>query len=71
MRRTNIADNIRWLCQQAQVPEEKRNPSCLRKLYQDTQKNIRQNIEVLVEQTYMRMLESEQLTIGWSEGTAH
>ena len=71
MRRTNIADNIRWLCQQAQVPEEKGNPSCLRKLYQDTQKNIRQNIEVLVEQTYMRMLESEQLTIGWSEGTAH
>ena len=70
MRRTNIADNIRWLCQPAQVPEEKGNPRCLRKLYQDTQESIRKNIEVLVEQAYMRMLESEQLTIGWSESAA-
>mgnify|MGYP005761561009 FL=1 len=70
MRRTNIADNIRLLCQPAQVPEEKGNPRCLRKLYQDTQESIRQNIEVLVDQAYIRMLENEQLTIGWDDKIA-
>lgn len=70
IRRTNIADNIRGLCRTAQVAEEKGNPRCLRKLYQDTQEGIRKDIEVLVDQAYIRMLEMEQLTIGWDDEIA-
>lgn len=66
--RTNVADAIRHLCHDAQVPEEKGNPSCLRRLYQQTQDGILQNISVLIDQAYERLLETEQLAIGWAEG---
>ena len=65
--RTNISDSIRWVCPTACVAEEKGNPRCLRRLYQQTQDGIRQNIETLVEQAYDRMLEAEQLTAGWAK----
>lgn len=65
--RTNIADAIRHLCHDAQVAEEKGNPRCLQRMYQATQKGILQNISVLVEQAYDRLLETEQLAIGWTE----
>ena len=63
--RTSIADMIRALCPTAQVAEGKGNPRCLRKLYLQTQEGIRQNIEILVEQAYVRMLEQEQVAAGW------
>lgn len=64
--RTNVADGIRHLCRDAQVPEEKGNPRCLRRMYQETQEGILQNISVLIDQAYQNMLEKEQLTIGWA-----
>ena len=36
-----------------------------RKLYQTTQASIQENVVLLVEQAYDRLLEKEQLTIGW------
>ena len=65
--RTNVTVSIRRLCGVAQVPEEKGSPRCLRKMYQSTYKNIRRNIAQLTEQAMERMLEEEQLTVGWDK----
>ena len=58
---------IRQLCAAAKVPEEKGNPRCLKRLYQSTRAGIEDNIALLVEQTHSRLLEQEQLEIGWEE----
>ncbi len=63
--RTNVADAIRHLCHDAQVSEDKGNPRCLRLMYQRTQDGIRQNMSALIEQAYDRLLETEQVTVGW------
>ncbi|MDO4314208.1 MAG: site-specific integrase [Oscillospiraceae bacterium] len=68
LHRSNISGSIRALCRDAQVAEEKGNPRCLRKLYQTTQARIVSNISVVVEQAYDRLLETEQLAIGWNHG---
>ena len=65
MSRTNVSTGIKQLCIAAKVPEEKGNPRCLRKLYLSTREGIERNIALLVEQAQERMLEQEQLTIGW------
>lgn len=63
--RNNVTAAIRQLCAAAQVPEEKGNPRCLRKMYQATREGIERNVALLVEQAQDRLLEEEQLTIGW------
>lgn len=65
MSRTNVSTGIRQLCRAAQVPEEKGSPRCLRKLYQTTREGIERSVALLVEQTQDRLLEEEQLSIGW------
>lgn len=65
--RTSMTVCIRRLCGVAQVPDEKGSPRCLRKLYQSTYEGIERNIAPLVEQAMERMLEEEQLTIGWDK----
>lgn len=65
--RTNVSSGIRKLCGAAQVPEEKGNPRCLRRLYQETRKEIETNIKLLVEQAHDRLMETEQLSIGWEQ----
>lgn len=67
MDRTNVTLSIRRLCATAQVPEEKGNPRCLRKMYQATRESIERSIALLVEQAQSRLLEEEQLTIGWDK----
>lgn len=67
MSRSNVTTGIRQLCAAARVPEEKGSPRCLRKLYQTTREGIERNIALLVEQAQNRLLEEEQLTIGWEE----
>lgn len=67
MDRTNAAQSIRRLCPAAQVPEEKGNPRCLRKMYQVTRGGIERNVALLVEQAQDRLLEEEQLTVGWED----
>ncbi len=65
IQRTNVTKLIQGLCQDARVDEKKANPRCLKKLYQATQAGIRANLSLLMEQTYDRLLETEQLAIGW------
>lgn len=63
--RTYAAQSIRRLCPTAQVPEEKGNPRCLRKMYQATREGIERNVALLVERAKDRLLEEEQLMVGW------
>lgn len=65
--RTYVSTMIRQLCAAAQVPEEKGNPRCLKKLYQSTLATIEGNVALLVEQTLARQLEMEQMSVGWEE----
>lgn len=65
--RTTVTAVIRRLFHDASVPEEKTNPRCLRKLYQTTQANIHTNISVLLDEAHDRLLETEQLVIGWRQ----
>ena len=67
MSRTYVSTIIRQLCAAARVPEEKGNPRCLKRLYQSTRSGIEENIALLVEQAHDRLLEKEQLEIGWEE----
>lgn len=68
MSRTYVSTIIRQLCAAAKVAEEKGNPRCLKRLYQSTCAGIEGNIALLVEQAHERLLEQEQLEIGWEEG---
>lgn len=68
MDRSNVGHCIRKLSRDACVSAEKVNPRCLWKMYQSTQEGIQANITVLMEQAYERMLEQEQLTVGWEYG---
>lgn len=65
--RTSVTALIQRLCRDARVPEEKANPRCLRKLYQATQDSIQVNLSLLMEQAHDRLLETEQLVIGWEQ----
>ena len=65
--RTSVTASIQSLSHDARVSPEKCNPRCLRKLYQATQAGIRASIALLAEQNYERLLEQEQLAIGWGE----
>lgn len=67
LNRTAVTAAIQGLAQDARVPPEKCNPRCLRKLYQSTMAGIEASVHLLVEQTHDRLLEQEQLTVGWEE----
>lgn len=66
--RTVVHHYVRIVSTDARVDPEKANPRCLWKMYCSTREGIEASIQLLMEQTYERMLEQEQLTIGW--GTA-
>ena len=65
MARSSINYCIAMVSREAHVGEGKANPRCLWKMYQNTCLGIRSNISVLVEQAYQRMVEEEQLAVGW------
>ena len=69
MRRTQVSGEIRTLCRDARVDGDKSNPRCLRRLYQVTQERIRDSVQILAEQAHERMLEEEQRTVGWEQGS--
>ena len=69
MRWTLVSGEIRTLCRDARVDGDKSNPRCLRRLYQVTQERIRDSVQILAEQAHERMLEEEQLTVGWEQGS--
>ena len=69
MRRTQVSGEIRTLCRDARVDGDKSSPRCLRRLYQVTHERIRDSVQILAEQAHERMLEEEQLTVGWEQGS--
>ena len=71
LNRTSVAAAIQALSNDAQVQPEKCNVRCLRKLYWAARKDLRENMALLMEQTYNRMLETEQLLVGWEEADGH
>ena len=68
MYRTTVTACIQGLAHDAQVSPEKCNPRCLHKLYLATQEEIRGTFLPLIQQAYQRLLETEQLAIGWAAG---
>ena len=71
LNRTSVAAIIQSLSHDARVQPEKCNVRCLRKLYLAARKDLRENMALLMEQTYNRMLETEQLIVGWEEADGH
>ena len=65
--RNGINRLLHLLAADACVDKEKANTRCLRRLYLTTQKNIQANLALLMEQTYDRLLEKEQASIGWNQ----
>lgn len=66
--RTAVTSSIQRLAHDAQVAPEKCNPRCLRKLYQTTWAGIEANFLLMIEQAHERLLDTEQLAIGWEGG---
>ncbi len=67
MSRTAVYHCINNISREARVPEEKVNPRCLWKMYQNTYEEIQVHIARIAEQSYERMVEEEQLILGWEE----
>lgn len=67
MARSSVNYHISIVSQDAKVREEKATPRCLWKMHQDTFVEIRAEMDVLVEQTYQKMLEKEQMIFGWAD----
>ena len=63
--RVTVFRQLQRLCREAQIPEEKGNPRCLRKLYQTTRSEVETNITILIEQAMERIVKQEQLAVGW------
>ena len=67
MNRAYITRMIRAICPAAGVSEDKGSTRCLQKLYRTTRAGLESNISLLIDQAHDRLLEQEQLTIGWAE----
>ena len=63
--RAAVTACIQQLSRDARVAPEKCNPRCLRKLCQSTREGVQRSISQLMEQALDRLLEQEQITIGW------
>lgn len=63
--RSTIHHYVSVVSQDAKVDAEKANPRCLWKMYQNIQDRIRADVDTMVRQTYERMVEKEQISIGW------
>ena len=67
-RRTYIHQRINKLCDAARIPQEKANPRCLQRLYQQTMDELREDVNRMVNINYNRMLEREQKMVAWRTG---
>ena len=67
-RRTYIHQRINKLCDVARIPQEKANPRCLQRLYQQTMDELREDVNRMVNINYNRMLEREQKMVAWRTG---
>ena len=67
MNRTAVTDTIQRLACAAKIEPGKGNPRCLRKLYLNAQHEIWRSLLPLAEQSHERLIETEQLAVGWKE----
>ena len=67
MLRSSVWNSVNSVASTARVQPEKANPRCLQRMYQTTYQGVWDNVAALTEQAYQRMLEEEQLTVGWDE----
>lgn len=63
--RSNLHRELRQLCIEARVSPEKGTPRYMKKLYQTTRTGVENSASLLIEQAMDRIVEQEQLTIGW------
>ena len=68
MNRTQVTAEVQALGRTARVDESKCNPRCLRKLCQAARTDVERSVRLLAEQSYERMLDTEQLAAGWGGG---
>lgn len=64
--RSNIWADIQRVCREAQVAEEKASARCLWDLHQNTYKDIEEQLSAKITQAYEKMLDKEELTVGWN-----
>lgn len=65
LNRINIFHDIKRVARDANVDEDKVNPKCLFYLYQSTQNEIMEKLASLAEYSYIKLLEQEEILIGW------
>lgn len=67
VKRTYIPVLMKPVCEAARIEDSRATPQALRRLYFSTRAGIESNISLLVEQAMERMMEQEQLSVGWEE----
>lgn len=67
LRRGDVSIRTRRICGYAGLPCSKGTARSLRKLYIETRRGIEAELSALMEQTYDRLLEMEQESVGWPE----
>lgn len=67
LNRTEVTGTIQRLACAAKIEPGKGNPRCLRKLYLNAQHEIWRSLLPLAEQSHERLIEAEQLAVGWEE----
>lgn len=65
--RTTLSNMVPHIARYAKVEESKCTPRCLQKLYAETWDTIKSNVNVMLQMTYDKLLEQEQVIYGWQD----
>ena len=65
--RTTLSNMVPHIARYAKVEENKCTPRCLQKLYAETWDTIKSNVNVMLQMTYDKLLEREQVIYGWQD----
>lgn len=65
LHRVVVNTAMKQLCQSAGVKPEKATPSCLRGLYERTQKELQENISMMLLRHYEKLLEADDVMVAW------
>ena len=65
--RTTLSNMVPHIARYAKVEENKCTPRCLQKLYAETWDTIKSNVNVMLQMTYGKLLEQEQVIYGWQD----
>lgn len=64
---TTLSNMVPHIARYAKVEESKCTPRCLQKLYAETWDTIKSNVNVMLQMTYDKLLEQEQVIYGWQD----